>query len=191
MAESSPQPIQIKPTIIPPSSSFRLRSSQSLNSVRLRRVFDMFDSNRDEYITVAELADALAKLGLTTDLSELASTVSGFIRPGAIGLDFDGFQTLHRSIGDALFGTDPFDPSQTPTTDESDMREAFNVFDEDGDGFISANELKTVLEKLGLGEGESMDRVQLMICSVDRDHDGLVDFGEFKIMMKSIDVESS
>lgn len=71
------------------------------------------------------------------------------------------------------------------------MQEAFNVFDEDGDGFISAEELKAVLEKLGLVEGESIDRVQIMICSVDQDHDGRVDFGEFKIMMKSIDVESS
>jgi calcium-binding protein CML len=93
-------------------------------------------------------------------------------------------------LGDALFGTDPINPSEN-NTEESDMREAFNVFDENGDGYISAEELKAVLEKLGLVEGESMDRVQIMICSVDQNHDGRVDFGEFKTMMKSIDVESS
>lgn len=93
MAEQSPPAGQIKPSLKPPSSSFRLRS-KSLNSVRLRRVFDLFDKNGDEYITVAELADALARLGLTTDPSELESTVSGFIQPGAIGLDFNDFQVL-------------------------------------------------------------------------------------------------
>ncbi|KAJ4771992.1 EF hand calcium-binding protein family [Rhynchospora pubera] len=189
MAEQAILAGQIKPSVVPPSSSFRLRS-KSLNSVRLRRVFDLFDKNGDEYITIAELADALARLGLTTNPSELELTVSGFIQPGAIGLDFNDFQNLHRTLGDALFGPDPINPSEN-NTEEADMQEAFNVFDEDGDGFISAQELKTVLEKLGLGEGQSMDRVQLMICSVDKDSDGRVDFGEFKNMMKSIDVESS
>jgi calcium-binding protein CML len=93
-------------------------------------------------------------------------------------------------LGDALFGTDTIHPSEN-NTEESDMREAFNVFDEDGDGYISAEELKTVLEKLGLIEGKNMVQVQIMICSVDQNRDGRVDFGEFKTMMKSIDVESS
>jgi calcium-binding protein CML len=93
MAEESIQASPIKPRLVPPSSSFRLRS-KSLNTLRLRRVFDLFDKNGDEYITVAELADALACLGLTTDPAELALTVSGFIQPGAVGLDFNDFQVL-------------------------------------------------------------------------------------------------
>jgi calcium-binding protein CML len=93
MAEQSLQADQMKPRLVPPSSSFRLRS-KSLNSVRLRRIFDLFDKNGDDYITVSELADALGLLGLTTDPDELALTVSDFIQPGAIGLDFNDFQVL-------------------------------------------------------------------------------------------------
>jgi calcium-binding protein CML len=66
------------------------------------------------------------------------------------------------------------------------MREAFKVFD--GDGFISAAELQTVLKKLGLPEASSMANVKEMICNVDRDSDGRVDFSEFKCMMKGITV---
>ena len=49
--------------------SFSLRSS-SLNSVRLRWIFDMFDNNGDDMITADELARALAKLGLDADPSK-------------------------------------------------------------------------------------------------------------------------
>lgn len=65
------------------------------------------------------------------------------------------------------------------------------MFDEDGDGYISAKELQAVLGKLGLVDGRSIDRVHQMIGSVDRDHDGRVDIFEFKSMMKSVAVHSS
>ena len=68
------------------------------------------------------------------------------------------------------------------------MKEAFKVFDVDGDGFISASELQEVLKKLGMPEAGSLANVREMICNVDRDSDGRVDFGEFKCMMQGITV---
>ena len=49
-------------------------------------------------------------------------------------------------------------------------------------------ELQEVLKKLGLPEASSMANVKEMICNVDRDSDGRVDFGEFKNMMQGITV---
>ncbi|KAG1338905.1 Calcium-binding protein CML42 [Cocos nucifera] len=176
-----------------PSPSFRLRSP-SLNTVRLRRVFDLFDQNGDGEITVDELALALDRLGLGADPDELASTVAIYIPPGRAGLAFDDFEALHRSLGDALFGAaDPGDEKAAAAAaaaeeEEQDMREAFRVFDEDGDGFISAAELQVVLAKLGLPEARNIGRVHEMICSVDQDRDGRVDFREFKHMMQGISV---
>ncbi|KAJ0691593.1 putative EF-hand domain-containing protein [Helianthus annuus] len=72
------------------------------------------------------------------------------------------------------------------STKEADMMEAFKVFDEDEDGYISAKELQTVLVKLGFAEGNEIGRVEMMISSVDRNHDGLVDFTEFKDMMRIV-----
>ncbi|KAJ6832434.1 putative calcium-binding protein CML27 [Iris pallida] len=187
------------------SPSFRLRSP-SLNTLRLRRVFDIFDDNRDGEITIPEISLALDRLGLgPDDATELELTVSSFIRPDRAGLDFDDFQALHSALGDTLFGPgtggDEFglveedeaaadggdsDPSTSSALEDADMEEAFRVFDEDGDGFISAKELQTVLSKLGLPEGKSMSRVHEMICSVDRNQDGRVDFGEFKCMMQGM-----
>lgn len=187
-----------KPALLsrPSSSSFRLRSS-SLNAVRLRRIFDLFDHNGDGEITVPELAQVLDRLGLEAEAEGLRATVEGFIKPGRAGLEFDDFEGLHRSLGDALFGgvgageSEEEGESDPAEAEESDLTEAFKVFDEDGDGFISAGELQTVLGKLGLAEGGSITRVHEMICSVDRNQDGRVDFHEFKHMMQSIPVRSS
>ncbi|KAJ7961027.1 Calcium binding protein [Quillaja saponaria] len=92
--------------------------------------------------------------------------MSCYIQPGnnKNGLEFEDFMVLHQSL---------------------DLTEAFKVFDEDGDGYISAKELQVVLGKLGFPEGEEMDRVERMIISVDRNHDGRVDFFEFKDMMQA------
>ncbi|RWW26713.1 hypothetical protein GW17_00008899 [Ensete ventricosum] len=163
-----------KADIRQPSTSFRLRS-ESLNALRLRRVFDLFDHNGDGEITVEELALALDRLGLGASPDELRPTVAAYIPPGRAGLAFEEFEALHRTL-------------EIHGEGEEDMREAFRVFDEDGDGFISASELQAVLVKLGLAEGRSIVRVQEMICSVDQNSDGRVDFGEFKHMMQSITV---
>ncbi|XP_076959638.1 calcium-binding protein CML42-like [Bidens hawaiensis] len=180
------------------SSSFRLRSP-SLNSVRLRRIFDLFDTNHDDLITVDELSRALILLGLDTNISELDSIIRTFIQPGNTGLTFDDFQALHKEIDDLFFRLDDNEDLGNKNNDnnddeeedggggeEADMTEAFKVFDEDGDGFISAKELQAVLVKLGFAEGNEIGRVEMMISSVDRNHDGRVDFTEFKDMMRNV-----
>ncbi|GKD92808.1 calcium-binding protein CAST [Tanacetum coccineum] len=182
------------------SSSFRLRSP-SLNSVRLRRIFDLFDTNHDELITVDELSRALILLGLDTNMNELDSMINTFIQPGNTGLTFDDFQALHKEIDDLFFRLDDNDDlgNQDDNNDEvngdkqeeADLTEAFKVFDEDGDGYISATELQTVLVKLGFAEGNEIGRVERMISSVDRNHDGRVDFTEFKDMMRNVIVLKS
>ncbi|KAJ4704185.1 Calcium-binding protein [Melia azedarach] len=181
------------------SSSFRLRSP-SLNTLRLRRIFDIFDKNGDGNITVKELYQALNLLGLEAELSELESTVASHVKPGSDGLQFEDFVSLHESLDDTFFDFEE-DQMEKESADKNsnnnmsqedrDLSEAFKVFDEDGDGFISAKELQVVLGKLGLSEGNEIGRVQQMIGSVDRNDDGRVDFFEFKNMMQSVVVRSS
>lgn len=177
------------PPLSRPSTSFRLRSA-SLNTVRLRRVFDLFDRNHDNFITIDEICEALNRLGLESSPNDLLPTISAHIKPGNSGLDFDDFTALHRSIGDSLFGDDVADKVMGDEAEE-DLREAFGVFDVDGDGFICARELQAVLWKLGLadesdGGDDGFGRAEAMICSVDKNDDGRVDFEEFKNMMSGI-----
>ncbi|KAI4355960.1 hypothetical protein L6164_000016 [Bauhinia variegata] len=188
------------------SSSFRLRSP-SLNSLRLRRIFDLFDKNGDEMITVNEISQALNRLGLDADFKELEDMIRSYIKPDNSGLMFEDFVALHQSLGDTFFGFGDEASAEgsnledddarrralelAEEQEESDLSEAFKVFDEDGDGYISANELQVVLDKLGFAEGMEIDRVQKMILSVDRNNDGRVDFFEFKDMMRNVIVPTS
>ncbi|CAL0328381.1 unnamed protein product [Lupinus luteus] len=170
------------------SSSFRLRSP-SLNSLRLRRIFDMFDKNGDSMITIKEISQALNLLGLDADLTELEAITRSFIKPGNEGLTYEDFVALHESLGDTYFGIG--DVEENEEQEESDLREAFKVFDENGDGYICAKELQAVLGKLGLNEGNEIDRVNKMIVSFDTNHDGRVDFSEFKNMMRNTLITTS
>lgn len=92
--------------------------------------------------------------------------------------------SLHESLGETYFGV-PENVEEEDTRHDTDLLEAFKVFDEDGDGYISAKELQVVLGKLGLVEGNIMDNVHRMIVSVDTNQDGRVDFCEFKDMMRT------
>jgi len=60
-----------------------------------------------------------------------------------------------------------------------EVKEAFEVFDQDNDGFIDAEELQRVLLALGLRQGEELKACRKMIGVFDDDGDGKIDFHEF------------
>jgi len=62
-----------------------------------------------------------------------------------------------------------------------EFREAFSLFDKDGDGTITTQELGTVMKSLGQNPCES--DLQDMINEVDVDGNGTIDFTEFLDMM--------
>ena len=64
------------------------------------------------------------------------------------------------------------------------MREAFSVFDQNGDGYITIEELRSVLASLGLKQGRTVEECRQMINKVDANGDGRVDFKEFSQMMR-------
>ncbi|OAR05808.1 hypothetical protein LLEC1_03774, partial [Akanthomyces lecanii] len=63
----------------------------------------------------------------------------------------------------------------------AEFKEAFSLFDKDGDGQITTKELGTVMRSLGQNPSES--ELQDMINEVDADNNGTIDFPEFLTMM--------
>ena len=68
-------------------------------------------------------------------------------------------------------------------TDEqiAEFKEAFSLFDRNGDGKITTTELGTVMRSLGLNPTQA--ELQSMINEVDVDGNGTVDFPEFLSLM--------
>ena len=68
---------------------------------------------------------------------------------------------------------------------EQELREAFRVFDKNGDGFISAEELRIVMTSLG--ERLTDKEVDDMLKEADSNNDGKIDYsGQLNILMSRL-----
>lgn len=157
----------------------------------LTRVFATFDKNGDGLIAKQELRDSLKNLRLSVTDKEVEEMVVKVDANGDGSIDFDEFCMLYEAMlgqkqrGGAS-GRDGKDGAvdQEEDDEEEDLKEAFDVFDKDKDGLISVEELGSVLSSLGLNEGRKIENCKEMIRKVDTDGDGMVNFDEFKRMMR-------
>eukprot|EP01083_Nonionella_stella_P221677 791733_1 len=63
--------------------------------------------------------------------------------------------------------------------EREEFRDAFRLFDKDGDGTISADEIHGVFCSLGFGKKYSKKDVKKMIKAIDENGDGQIDLDEF------------
>lgn len=153
-------------------------SHKKLNE--LKRVFPTFDKNGDGYITNEELRESLKNVGMVMTEKDIKEMVEKLDRNGDGLLDFNEFCDLFESIVSREGGEDGKGEEE-----EVDLKEAFDVFDGDKNGLITVEELGLILSSLGLKEGKKMEDCKEMIRKVDMDGDGMVNFDEFKKMMKA------
>jgi calmodulin len=133
-----------------------------------REAFEIFDKNRDGFITIKELAEIMKNLGQNPTEAELTDMINEVDIDGNGNIDFKEFLGLMaRKMRD----------SDT----EEELIEAFKVFDRDGNGLISATELKHVM--ISLGEKITDEEVDEMIKEADIDGDGYINYEEFVRMI--------
>ncbi|KAJ4756463.1 EF hand calcium-binding family protein [Rhynchospora pubera] len=166
----SPAPLN-SPKPPPSPASPPASMADGVDPAELKRVFQLFDQNSDGRISKKELSDSLDKLGIYIPEDELIAMIEKIDvnRDGCV--DIEEFGALYETIMDEKNA-------------EDDIREAFKVFDQNGDGYITVEELRSVLNSLGLKQGRTAEDCKRMISKVDKDGDGMVDFKEFKQMMR-------
>ncbi|KAF5199702.1 Calmodulin-like protein [Thalictrum thalictroides] len=154
--------------------------------MELEKVFATFDKNGDGFITRQELGDSLRSIGLFSSDKEVASMIEKLDINGDGLIDLEEFCEMYESIGRSTTKHGGVGEEDVREEDEEDeLRDAFDVFDGDKDGVITVEELVSVLSSLGLKKGIQFEDCKEMIKKVDMDGDGMVNFDEFKHMMKT------
>ena len=134
-----------------------------------KEAFSLVDKDGDGTITTKDLGTVMRSLGQNPTEAELQDINEVYADDYGI-IDFLEFLTM---MARKMMDSDP----------EEEIREAFRVFDKDGNGFISAAELRHVM--INLGEKLTDEEVDEMIREADTDGDGAVNFEEFVAMMTS------
>ncbi|EEF29920.1 calcium-binding protein CML24 [Ricinus communis] len=150
------------------------RSTISVNpNEEMRKIFEKFDKDGDGKISSDEVRDSLNDLDVKVSLQEVELMMQQYDKNDDGYIDLEEFADLYKHIGLDGGGT----------SQETDLKDAFDMYDIDKNGLISATELHSVLNKIG--EKCSVSDCVRMISKVDMDGDGHVNFEEFKKMMSN------
>ncbi|KAG8223443.1 hypothetical protein J437_LFUL008517, partial [Ladona fulva] len=134
-----------------------------------RDAFRLFDKDGDGSITQEELGRVMRSLGQFATEEELQQMLAEVDIDGDGNFSFDEFVEIVSNMGTTA--------DRTADQEEKELRDAFRVFDKHNRGYISASDLRAVLQCLG--EDLSEEEIEDMIKEVDVDGDGRIDFYEF------------
>lgn len=145
----------------------------------IKEAFDMFDKNKDGSITTKELGKAMRELGAKPTKKELKKFIKDIDKDGNGKIEWAEFlefstRTLQQ---DAEEKKDGAAAPKLPPEKEAEIREAFNLFDKNGDGTINTKELSAVMEELG--QKPTKKELKDFMKEVDKDGSGTIDFSEF------------
>ncbi|XP_058463734.1 calcium-binding protein E63-1 isoform X2 [Malaya genurostris] len=150
----------------------------------LRTAFDLLDRDQDGHVTPEELQFMLRNLGIHVRdeliddlLREASRTGSGLIDETEFLQWVARIQALKE---DSSTSSSSSSNSATQAADDDltqDLVAAFRVFDRDGNGYITRDELKSAMDMIG----ENVTEYQLneMLELADADKDGRINYEEF------------
>ncbi|KAF5455547.1 hypothetical protein F2P56_025110 [Juglans regia] len=134
----------------------------------LQRVFEYFDEDGDGKISPAELQTCVSTVGGNMSMDEAEVVVTSSDLNGDGQLDFEEFQKLLEASGEE---------------EKNDaLKGAFAMYEMEGSGCITPTSLKRMLSRLG--DSKSVDDCKTMIRTFDLNGDGVLNFEEFRIMMR-------
>ncbi|XP_033736461.1 neo-calmodulin-like isoform X1 [Pecten maximus] len=134
-----------------------------------KEAFNMYDKDHDGIISTQKLGAVLRALGHNPTEIEMQEMIDEIDSEDTGSVDFESFL-------DVVMSRDIDDEDH-----ERALREAFKMFDRDGNGYIDAEELRLCM--MNLGEKLTQEEVEEMIREVDVDFDGRMNYEEFVKLM--------
>ncbi|KAG4075780.1 hypothetical protein HA402_003606 [Bradysia odoriphaga] len=136
-----------------------------------KKAFAMFDTGKTGSIEKEKVRTILNTLGHTYDDMELLSMLDSEDVEGTGKLNFESFCRV------ALHFNEEVDDEAL----QKELKEAFRLYDKDGNGFIPISSLREILG--ALDDQLTGEQLNEMIAEIDTDQSGTVDFDEFMEMM--------
>ncbi|KXJ70596.1 hypothetical protein RP20_CCG023057 [Aedes albopictus] len=134
----------------------------------LKEAFSLFDTNGDGTITSSELGTVLRSLGKNVSDAEVEELLM------EVSVDHEGM--IHFPDFVAMMSIRLRDFNS-----EDELKEAFRIFDRNGDGMISADELRLALQSFG--EQLADEEIEELLREADINCDGQIDYQEFVKMI--------
>ena len=138
----------------------------------LAKVFKAFDKNGDGKLSMQEVKEGyLEHYGKVMSDEEVETMFN------AVDTDKSGFIDYSEFVVAAM--------NENQLTTNEKLQAAFKMFDKDGSGIISPEEIKEVLS-FGGTNALSKEAIDAIVKQVDENGDGEISFEEFVDMMKKI-----
>ncbi|XP_049956907.1 troponin C, isoallergen Bla g 6.0101-like [Schistocerca serialis cubense] len=137
----------------------------------LKKAFDAFDHDKKGYITTDIVRTILDMLGLKLDADTLQDIIEEVDVDGSGQLEFEEFVILASR----------FLVEEDAEAMQQELREAFRLYDKEGNGYITTGVLREILRELD--DKITEEELDMMIEEIDSDGSGTVDFDEFMEVM--------
>ncbi|CAG9774066.1 unnamed protein product [Ceutorhynchus assimilis] len=137
----------------------------------LKRAFSMFDTAKRGAIDCEKVRTILTTLGHTYDDKELEKMLEDEDPEGNGSVNFDSFCRVASH----------FLENEDEEALQKELKEAFRLYDKEGNGYIPISSLREILA--ALDDQLTNDQLNEMIAEIDTDASGTVDFDEFMEMM--------
>merc|ERR1711872_663011 len=137
----------------------------------LRKAFDSFDTEKLGHITVDTVSTILRMMGLKVSEKALQEIVDEIDEDGSGELEFEEFCILSAK----------FLIEEDEESLKEELKEAFRIYDKEGNGYITTQVLKEILRELDNRLSE--EDIEGIVDEVDEDGSGTLDFDEFHQMM--------
>ncbi|XP_014271623.1 troponin C, isoallergen Bla g 6.0101 [Halyomorpha halys] len=138
----------------------------------LKKAFGAFEIEGKNTIPTNELSTILEMMGIRQTQETINTLIREFDPWGSGEIDFDSFSELSSRY---------MAEEENPEQMQQELREAFRLYDKEGNGYITTEVMREILAELD----DTIPDYELdqMIDEIDADGSGTVDFEEFMEVM--------
>jgi len=136
-----------------------------------KRFFDMYDRGKQGFINATQIGKIMGDMQQEVDEKQLRNYLAKFDADGSGKLEFEEFCALVYTVANTV----------DKETLKKDLRDAFRLFDKEGNGYISRVTMKALLKEIA-PELTDAD-LDGAIDEIDEDGSGKIEFEEFFELM--------